>query len=279
MQRASREEFSGEILYRRRIANFNLFAVSYHPNQVLSRHSHEHGYVSVALRGGYLEEIAAGSWECTAGGTIFHAPGESHQNRFHDKGAHLLVLEFESQFLNQLACQGIEINRQYALTSAYCMQLGARLERTLELSDPLSALSAEGLSLELLSEALRPCSAKPERRRADWLPRVQEILHDRYREHLTLTDIAVQVQVHPVHLARAFRKRYTCCIGDFIRKLRVEAACSELIQSDAPIAEIAARTGFTDQSHLSRVMKRHAGISPAELRRAARRSEPSACSQ
>jgi transcriptional regulator GlxA family with amidase domain len=76
-------------------------------------------------------------------------------------------------------------------------------------------------------------------------------MHGRYREHLTLTDIAGQVRVHPVHLARAFRKRYTYRIGDFIRKLRVEAACSELLQSDAPIAEIAARTGFTDQSHLS----------------------------
>ncbi|PYT11530.1 MAG: hypothetical protein DMG59_26165 [Acidobacteria bacterium] len=97
-------------------------------------------------------------------------------------------------------------------------------------------------------------------------------MHGRYREHLTLTDIAGQVRVHPVHLARAFRKRYTYRIGDFIRKLRVEAACSELLPSDAPIAEIAARAGFTDQSHLSRVMKRHAGISPAAFRKTARQT-------
>jgi AraC-like DNA-binding protein len=45
-----------------------------------------------------------------------------------------------------------------------------------------------------------------------------------------------------------------------------------LLESDAPIAEIAARSGFADQSHLSRVMKRHAGISPAEFRKTVRDS-------
>lgn len=272
MRTASQGEFSGEILHRRRIASFSLSAVSYHPNQVLPRHSHEHGYVSVALRGAYLEQHAVRSWECTVGGTIFHAPGECHQNRFLDNGAHLLVLEIDSEFLRRLAGQGVETNRPYALTSAYCMQLAARLERMLDLSDPVSALSAEGLCLELLSEALRSYSEACASRSGDWLPRVREILQQRYREHLTLSDIAQEVHVHPVHLARAFRKRYTCCIGDFIRRLRVDAACSELLQSDAPIAEIAARTGFTDQSHLTRVMKRHAGISPAGFRRAARQS-------
>ena len=66
MRTAFGEEFSGEILQRRRIANFSVSAVAYRPKQVLPRHSHEHGYVSVALRGAYLEQSAVSSWECTA---------------------------------------------------------------------------------------------------------------------------------------------------------------------------------------------------------------------
>lgn len=272
MRRDPSEEFRGEILQRRRIANFNIVLVSYRPNQVLPRHSHQHAYVSVALKGAYIEQSAASTWECTSVGTIFHIPGESHENRFQRTGARLLVLEFEPDYLSGLARQGIETSRQNVQISPHCMQLAARLERTLDRTDPVSALCAEGLALELLSEALRPYATEPERRSGDWLVRVHEMLHDRYREHLSLTGIAGEVQVHPVHLARAFRKRYTYPIGDFIRKLRVEAACSELLESDAPIAEIAARTGFTDQSHLSRVMKRHAGISPAEFRKTARQA-------
>jgi AraC family transcriptional regulator len=137
----------------------------------------------------------------------------------------------------------------------------------LPLTDPLSALSAEGLGIELLSETLRPLFQTQSRTEPDWLRTVHEILHDRYREPLTLNELAGAVGVHPVHLARAFRKRYDCCIGDLIRRLRTEAACHELLHSDASLAEIAARTGFTDQSHLCRILKRHTGVSPGRYRK------------
>jgi len=267
MRQSSRKEFRGEILQTRRVQNLSLISVAYSPNQVLARHSHENAYVSVTLRGCYLEQRPLRSWECAVGGTIFHEPGECHQNRFFESGARLLVLEIHPSFLTDISDRGIRTDRQCALTSPECMHLAMRLDHCLELSDPLSGLCAEGLSLELISQALRPGLDARTRSSPDWLPRVHEILHDRYREHLTLTQIAGEVQVHPVHLARAFRKRYQCCIGDFIRKLRVEAACYELLKSDAPIAEIAARTGFTDQSHLSRILKRHAGISPGQFRK------------
>jgi AraC family transcriptional regulator len=266
MQPGLRKEFRGEILQTRSVANFHLVAVAYAPNQVLPVHSHERAYVSVALRGGYLEQLRSSSWECTTGGTIFHAPGECHQNRFLDSGARLLVLGIEPRFLADMAERGIAIDRQTVSTNAYCTQLAMRLDGVLGESDPLSALCAEGLSLELLSATLQRLR-EPRRSSPDWLARVREILRDRYREHLTLSEIAGEVQIHPVHLARAFRKRYRCCVGDFIRQLRVEAACQELVRSDAPIAEIAARTGFTDQSHLSRILKRYAGVSPGELRK------------
>jgi len=266
MQEDSSEEFSGKILQTRSVANFRLVAVAYAPNQVLPLHSHDHAYVSVALRGGYLEQLRRSSWECTAGGTIFHAPGESHKNRFFETGARLLVLEIEPRFLTDIAHRGIVTDRQSASTSAYCMHLAMRLDRALGESDPLSALCAEGLSLELLSETLQRFG-EPIRGSPDWLSHVREILHDRYREQLSLSELAAEVQVHPVHLARAFRKRYGCCVGDFIRQLRVEAATHELLRSDAPIAEIATRAGFTDQSHLSRILKRYIGVSPGELRK------------
>lgn len=272
MQQGSTQEFRGQILQTRCVANFRLVAVSYAPNQVLPLHSHEHAYVSVALCGAYLEQLGKSSWECTAGGTIFHAPGESHRNRFLERGARLLVLDIEPRFLTDIADRGIVTDRPSASVNSYCMHLALRLDRALSESDPLSVMCAEGLSLELLSETLRRFR-EPRRGSPDWLSRVREILHDRYREHLSLSELAGEVQVHPVHLARAFRKRYHCCVGDFIRQLRVEAASQELLRSNAPIAEIAARTGFTDQSHLSRILKRYAGISPGELRKCTGRPE------
>src|SRR5579883_1388234 len=265
MARNSRTDFSGKILQSRRVGDFQLMAVSYAPNQILNRHSHQQAYVSVAFDGAYLEERQTGTWECSAGGTIFHEPGECHSNRFSDFGARLLVLELPPAFLASIADRGIRTDRQYAFTSPVCMHLAGRLARAIQLRDPLSALCAEGLSLELLSEALRPRDSA-ESKAPDWLGRVGEILRDRYPERITLSELAAEVNVHPVHLARAFRKRYRCCVGDFLRRLRVDAACQQLIKSELTIAQIAAQTGFADQSHLSRVLKRYTGVSPAALR-------------
>jgi AraC family transcriptional regulator len=267
VQPAVKREFQGEIVRKRGIGNFTLLEGVYRPNQVLPRHSHEHAYVSVALRGAYLERCGLRSWDCGDGGAIFHVAGESHSNRFYETGARLLILEIKPQFLAQLHEQGVVTDRQSWLTSPYCGQLALKLNQMLPLTDPLSALSAEGVGIELLSETLRPHFLKTNRSEPDWLRTVHEILHDRYREPLTLTELASAVSVHPVHLARAFRKRYDCCIGDLIRRLRTEAACYELLHSDASLAEIAARTGFTDQSHLCRILKRQTGVSPGRYRK------------
>ena len=265
MVSSRKQEFRGTILKTRSVGNFSLVGVVYAPDQVLPLHLHDRSYVSVALCGSYVERSRASTWECTRGGTIFHAAGESHSNRFYESGARLLVLEIRPELLTQITGQGIVTDRARTLISPYCMHLGLRLDQTMKLSDPLSALCAEGLGLELLAETLRYQEGSPHS--PDWLRRVSEILQDRYREHLTLAELAGAVHVHPVHLARAFRKRYQCCVGDFVRNLRVEAACRELAQTDAPIAEIAARTGFTDQSHLSRILKQHAGVSPGQFRK------------
>jgi AraC-like DNA-binding protein len=73
--------------------------------------------------------------------------------------------------------------------------------------------------------------------------------------------------VHHVRLARAFRKRHLCSIGEIIRRLRIEAACRELLESNATIAEVALPTRFSDRSHRRRVLTQYVGVSPSQFRR------------
>jgi AraC family transcriptional regulator len=264
---AFKPEFQGEILRKRVVGNFTLLEGVYHPNQVLSRHSHEQAYISVNLRGAYVEQCGLHEWECRDGGTIFHAAGESHANRFSEAGARLLISEIKPQFLAQLHDQGLPTNQQSSLRSLHCRQLAVKLNHALTLDDPWSRLWAEGLGIELLAETLRPRLERPSSPDPDWLSTVKEILHDRYRERLTLKELANEVGVHPVHLARAFRQRYECCVGDLIRKLRTQAACYDLLNSKHSLADIAAHNGFVDQSHLCRVLKQQTGLSPKQYRK------------
>src|SRR5262249_7883642 len=107
----------------------------------------------------------------------------------------------------------------------------------------------------------RPARAAPR-----WLSRARDLLEARPAARLTLAEIAAAVDVHPVHLARAFRRRYGCSVGAYPRPLRLDLAARALSSGDAPVSEIALAAGFSDQSHFSRTFKRTTGLTPAEFR-------------
>src|SRR5690349_4209598 len=91
-------------------------------------------------------------------------------------------------------------------------------------------------------------------------------LHDRFREPLTITELAAEARVHPVHLCREFRRRIGSTVGVYLRQLRVDYACSELIRTDRSIAEIALEAGFSSQAHLSTTFRRSVNLSPKAYR-------------
>jgi AraC family transcriptional regulator len=136
--------------------------------------------------------------------------------------------------------------------------------------DDVSGLAIEGLSLEVVAEASRrrinALECKPPR----WLEHAKEFLHQRFSESLTLNLIAEQVGVHPVHLAREFRKHYRLTVGEYIRHRRVRYACQLLSISDTPLVDIAVEAGFSQQSHFSKTFKQITGMTPTEYRASSR---------
>jgi len=53
---------------------------------------------------------------------------------------------------------------------------------------------------------------------------------------------------------------------DYLRRLRVEEARRLLADSRLSVKEVAARTGFRDTSHFSKVFRRVDGLAPAHFR-------------
>ena len=106
-------------------------------------------------------------------------------------------------------------------------------------------------------------------RSPQWLERVRNILDQRFAEPFKVSEIAAEVGVHPVHLAREFRKHYGSSVGEYLRKVRIEYACRELMGSNAAVTNIAFAAGFADQSHFSRTFKRLCGTTPGRYRASA----------
>ena len=55
--------------------------------------------------------------------------------------------------------------------------------------------------------------------------------------------------------------------GEYLRRCRLERARRLMQRSAAPLAEIAAAAGFSDQSHFSNAFRKIFGVSPGAFRR------------
>jgi AraC family transcriptional regulator len=132
--------------------------------------------------------------------------------------------------------------------------------------DVLSSLAIEGLVLEVLAHMIRHLVPSLGSRPPRWLKEAIDLLHAEFTEPLSLEYVARAVGVHPVYLARVFRQRHQCTVGEYIRRLRIEYACRQLATSDTPLTDIAMAAGFADPSHFSKVFRRIMGLSPAAFR-------------
>jgi AraC family transcriptional regulator len=265
-------QFYGASVRTREVHGFRLTESRFDPGAVIPVHGHEAAHFCVVLEGGYAEYYAGRVRRCSPGRLILHPPGETHANRIEETGARDLSVELLPGGRGPLP-DGLNLFRGPA---DFCggppVWSARKLSREFHRHDAASRLAIESLALEVLAAVARADAAPaagggPPR----WLRRVLESLHDRLSEDLSLAGLAEEAGVHATHLARTFRRHHGCSVGEYVRRLRVEAACRQLAESAAGLADIAVSAGFCDQSHFCRVFRRQVGMTPAEFRGAARR--------
>ncbi|WP_210463308.1 chromate resistance protein ChrB domain-containing protein [Rufibacter roseolus] len=103
-----------------------------------------------------------------------------------------------------------------------------------------------------------------------WAMHLKEIIQDQIDTNLALSlkEISEALDVHPAYVSRVFSKYFdNLSFGEYIRKLRIEKALSLLHTSGYSLAEVAYLTGFSDQSHFTRIFRQHMGQSPSEYRK------------
>lgn len=84
----------------------------------------------------------------------------------------------------------------------------------------------------------------------------------------SLDDVARDCGLSRARFTRAFARSVGLAPRAWLRAMRVETAKRLMRDRSRTLSEIAAITGFADQSHLSRTFKRATGMSPTEFRRA-----------
>lgn len=103
-----------------------------------------------------------------------------------------------------------------------------------------------------------------------WARELKEIIQDQIDTKLTLSlkEVSQSLNVHPAYLSREFSKYFdNLSFGDYIRKLRIEKSIQLLSDPRYSLAEIAYLAGFSDQSHFTRIFKKHTGKNPSSFRK------------
>ena len=98
----------------------------------------------------------------------------------------------------------------------------------------------------------------------DWVKELRQIIQDQIDTNLNLTEISKSLDINPSYLSREFSKHFNkLSFGEYIRKLRIEKAIELMKQNEYTLTEIAYLTGFSDQSHFTRIFRQHTGKSPS----------------
>ncbi len=97
------------------------------------------------------------------------------------------------------------------------------------------------------------------------LRRVRAYIDDHLGERISLEELARQAGVSRFHFARQFRLSTGESPMGYVRRVRVEHSKSILQARGSSIAEVAARLGFSDQSHFTRIFGRLVGVSPGNF--------------
>jgi AraC-like DNA-binding protein len=87
-------------------------------------------------------------------------------------------------------------------------------------------------------------------------------------ENISLADVAGECTLSVAQFARAFKRSTGLAPYQYLTERRVARARLMLLHTDLPLADVAVRCGFADQSHFTKVFRRSFGASPGKLRSA-----------
>lgn len=145
----------------------------------------------------------------------------------------------------------------------------ATVSRAIKLADTLhrAATSAERedallVTLERMITRFSDVRIKTERLCDTVAVSVRDYLHDHWNRNVSLIQLATEFGVSPSYLSRTFQRVFATRPHAYHTQIRIDRAKALLMAGRSP-ADVAALTGFYDQSHFTARFRRYVGVTPA----------------
>jgi AraC-like DNA-binding protein len=92
------------------------------------------------------------------------------------------------------------------------------------------------------------------------------MVHEHYRQELTLPALADVAALSVSGLHRMFRKHARTNVSEYITRIRIGDACARLASTKQPIAHIADAVGYGTFANFNRQFKQLTSMTPREYR-------------
>ncbi len=209
----------------------------------LPRHRHLRAYATVVLAGSFEEAGYIGRLRATAGDVLIHPALDCHANLMVSSGVKLIRLKWSDSDM---------------AGGLYRLDHVDELARAAEKDVAEAAL--------LLQSALRKNWPAPPGRRNDWPDLLASALTE--NAALAIGDWAEWNGLAHETVSRGFAAAYGIAPAAFRAELRARKAWLRTTRGSDGLSTIAAETGFADQAHMTRWVRRITGAPPAAWRRA-----------
>lgn len=234
------------------------------PEHDVHHHQHVDMHLVLLLAGQYVSDAAGMPTVCAEPALLLNPPGTEHRDRFRSRDGLFLTLTMPLDAYRRFV-DGVRVPEHAVRLERHVLARAMRLLPELWRWDDASALAVEAVLAELLAGA----RAEPMLARDDpAMDRALERLEDASAQPPSIGELAALVGLHPVYLARAFRRRFGHAPSDYLRRRRLHRALSAIAQGQS-VAHAASTLGFADQSHLHRSFVAEFGMTPGAFRRMA----------
>ncbi|HYM62594.1 MAG TPA: AraC family transcriptional regulator [Thermoanaerobaculia bacterium] len=94
----------------------------------------------------------------------------------------------------------------------------------------------------------------------------QQLIAERFAEHLPLFDLAEACGLSPTHLSRTFHRVTGVRLHRYQNTLRLRTALKRLAEGERNLTTLALDLGFSDHSHFTSAFRREYGLPPSQAR-------------
>jgi AraC-like DNA-binding protein len=229
--------------------------------------------ISLVLSGTFVYRSRRGASVMSAGAMLLGNAGDPFEcSHEHGDGDRCLSFQFEPELFDRLAHDAGAQSASFAQDRLPPVRplaaVATRAALALRHDDAFEeiALDLGGAVVGMAGDARRDAPGDATRDAAR-IVRVLKRLEARSAEPHGLADLARVAGLSPYHFLRTFKRVTGVTPHQWVLRARLRDAARRLVETRAPITEIALDVGFEDLSNFIRTFRAEFGVSPSRYRR------------